>query len=153
MLVKYLTDFKRAAYNSVEEGLSLTIKIAMARVNMLEVGNKLILLEKEEIDDLIERLKKHKSPDVVVIDSVQFMELKFSDYKRLKETFPHKLFIYVSHVEGKLPEGNTAKRIWRDANVTFRIEGFKAFTTSRYGGGGEIVISDEFAKAHWGLKF
>ena len=153
MLVKYLTDFKRAAYNSVEEGLSLTIKMAMARVNMLEVGNKLILLEKEEIDDLIERLKKHKSPDVVVIDSVQFMELKFSDYKRLKETFPHKLFIYVSHVEGKLPEGNTAKRIWRDANVTFRIEGFKAFTTSRYGGGGEIVISDEFAKAHWGLKF
>jgi len=153
MLVKYLTDFKRAAYNSVEEGLSLTIKMAMARVNMLEVGNKLILLEKEEIDDLIERLNKHKSPDVVVIDSVQFMELKFSDYKRLKETFPHKLFIYVSHVEGKLPEGNTAKRIWRDANVTFRIEGFKAFTTSRYGGGGEIVISDEFAKAHWGLKF
>jgi len=153
MLVKYLTGFKRAAYNSVEEGLSLTIKMAMARVNMLEVGNKLILLEKEEIDDLIERLNKHKSPDVVVIDSVQFMELKFSDYKRLKETFPNKLFIYVSHVEGKLPEGNTAKRIWRDANVTFRIEGFKAFTTSRYGGGGEIVISDEFAKAHWGLKF
>jgi nucleoside-triphosphatase THEP1 len=152
-LVKYLTNFKRSAYNSVEEGLSLTIQMAMDRVNMIDVGSKLILLEKEEIEPLIERLQRHKSPDVIVIDSIQFMELKFSDYKRLKTMFPHKLFIYVSHVEGKQPEGSTAKRIWRDANVAFRVEGFKAFTTSRYGGGSEIVISEEFAKAHWGLKY
>ena len=143
MLVKYLTSFKRAAYNSVEEGLSLTIKMAFERVNMAEVGGKLVLIEKENVEELIERLKRHKSPDIIVIDSVQFLELKFGEYKALKSMFPNKLFIYISHVEGKIPEGLTARKIWRDANVVFRIEGFKAFPVSRYGGGEPVVISDE----------
>jgi len=152
-LVKYLTNFKRAAYNPVEEGLSRTIQMAMDRVNMDEVGNKLILLDKENVQELIERLDRHKSPDIIVNDSIQFMELKFSEYKLLKERYPKKLFIYISHVEGSVPDGNTAKRIWRDANVIFRIEGFTAFVTSRYGGEGNIIISEERAKAHWGLKY
>lgn len=151
MLVKYLTKFKRAAYNSVEEGLSLTIKMAMERVNMSEVGGKIVLIEKENVDELIERLSRHKSPDIIVIDSVQFLELKFGEYKQLKAMFPHKLFIYISHVDGKIPDGLTAKKIWRDANVVFRIEGFKSFPVSRYGGGESLIISDEKAAEYWGI--
>lgn len=150
-LVKYLTKFRRVAYNSVEEGLSLTIQMAMDRVQMSQVGSKVILLEKETTEELVTRLDKKKSPDIIVIDSVQFMELKFSEYKMLKERYPNKLFIYISHVEGKTPDGSTAKRIWRDANVIFRIEGFKAFTTSRYGGEGDITISEDRAARYWGL--
>lgn len=153
MLAKYLTGFKRVAYNSVEEGLSLTIQMAMDRVSMNDVGTKFILLDKENVEEIIERLDKHVSPAVIFIDSCQFMDLKFSEYKLLKSRYPNKLFIYISHVEGKNPEGNTAKRIWRDANVIFRIEGFTAFTTSRFGGDGNVIISEERAKAHWGLKY
>lgn len=151
MLAKYLTKFKRVGYNSVEEGLSLSIRESMKRVSMKEVGTKFILIEKETVPELIERLAKHKSPDVVFLDSVQFMELKFSEYKRLKAQFPHKLFVYVSHIEGKQPEGSTAKRIWRDSNVVFRVEGFKAFPVGRYGGGETICISDKLADEYWGL--
>lgn len=151
-LSKYLTKFGRVAYDSVEEGLSLTMQMAMERVRMAEVGSKLILLEKEDSTELMARLRRHKSPDIVVIDSVQFMELKWTEYKRLKETFPKKLFIYVSHIEGKQPEGNVAKRIWRDANVYFNIEGFRAFPVSRYGGGESIDVYPERAKAYWGFE-
>lgn len=152
MAAKYLSSFKRVAYNSIEEGISLTIQMAMKRENMQEVGSRVVLLDKEPVQDLVKRLGKHKSPDVVIIDSVQFAELTFSDYKSLKSRFPHKLFIYISHVDGKLPEGNVAKRIWRDSNVFFRIEGFRAFPVSRYGGGEYMNVNDELAANYWGLK-
>lgn len=150
--IKYLSNFKRVAYNSIEEGVSLSIQMAMQRENMQEVGSRVILLDKEPIPELIKRLAKHKSPDVVVIDSIQFAELKFSEYKALKSRFPTKLFIYISHVEGKLPEGNVARRIWRDSNVYFRVEGFRSFPVSRYGGGEYMNVNDELAANYWGLK-
>lgn len=152
MLCKYLTKFGRCAIDSVEEGLSLTIKQAYQRVNMAEVGSKVLLLDKEAVEELVERLDRHKSPDIIFVDSVQFLDLKFSEYKMLKSRYPNKLFIYVSHVDGKTPDGQVAKRIWRDANAVFRVEGFKAFVTSRYGGDGTITISQERADAYWGLQ-
>lgn len=151
MLAKYISQFRRVAYNSVEEGLSLTIQMAMERTGMLEAGGRVVLLDKESVENLTARLDKHKSPDVIIIDSVQFLDLKWSEYKKLKERYPTKLFIYISHVEGKQPEGNVARRIWRDANVAFRIEGFRAFPVGRYGGGEYINISEEKANEYFGL--
>ena len=150
-LSKYLTQFERVAYNSVEEGLSATIQDVYKREKMVDVHGKFILLDKEPQAELIERLKKHKSPNIVVIDSVQFWEMKFSEYKQFKEMFPNKLFIYLSHLDGKKPAGSVAQKIWRDANVAMIIEGFKAFPTSRYGGGKEIIINQERADAYWGI--
>lgn len=152
MMVKYLSKFKRCAYDSIEEGLSLSIQLAMERVNMDDAGGRVVLLDKMEISDLVLYLKRQKSPNVVVIDSVQFAELTFSQYKRLKEAFPNKLFIYVSHVEGRQPDGQVAKRIWRDSNVVFRVEGYRAFPIGRYGGGNYIDIWAEKADEYWGLE-
>ncbi len=150
-MAKYLTNFKRVAYDSVEEGLSLTIQMAMQRVRMDEVGGRMILVDKEDVSQLMMRLDRHKSPDIIFIDSVQFLDLRFSEYKQLKARFPNKLFVYISHVAGRQPEGQTAKRIWRDANVTFRVEGFKAFPVGRYGGGEPLVVDSRLADQYWGL--
>ena len=149
-LAKYMTNFRRVAYDSVEEGLSLTIQMAMNRTSMLDVAGKFTLLDKEGVEELIERLDKRRSPDVIIIDSIQFMDLKFSEYKKLKARYPHKLFVYISHVAGNQPEGQVAKRIWRDANVIFRVEGFRAFPTGRYGGGQYLDISAEQANEYFG---
>lgn len=149
-LAKYLTRFGKVAYNSVEEGLKLSLKNAIIRANMHEVARRFKLLDQENVEEMIERLQKQKSPDIIFIDSVQFLELKFSEYKHLKELFPNKLFIYISHIEGKQPDGQVARRIWRDANVAIRVEGFKAFPVSRYGGGDPVVISPERALEYWG---
>lgn len=153
-LAKYLTNFGRVAYNSVEEGLSLSIQEAYRRANMKEASSKVLLLGKETVVELMERLDKPKSPQIIFIDTVQFWDLKFSEYKDLKSKYPHKLFIYISHQDGRNPDGHVAKRIWRDANVIFEVEGFKAFVTGRYGGNpdAEIVINEERAARYWGLK-
>lgn len=153
-LAKYLTKFGRVGYNSVEEGVSLSIQEAYNRVNMKEVAPKVLLLDKETVPELIVRLDKPKSPSIVFIDTIQFWDLKFGEYKELKSRYPHKLFIYISHQDGRNPDGHVAKRIWRDANVIFEVEGFKAFVTGRYGGNpdAEIIINEERAARYWGLK-
>lgn len=151
-LAKYMSRFRRVAYDSVEEGLSLTMQMSMERTGMLEVGGRVVLLDRENVQELTARLDRHKSPDIVIVDSVQFLELKFSEYKMLKERYPHKLFIYISHVEGKVPEGNTARRIWRDANVAIRVDGFRAFPVGRYGGEGYINVWEKKANEIYGLE-
>lgn len=152
MLARCLAKFGRVAYNTVEEGLSQTIKAAVERAGLEDVQGRFILLDKESVEDMKERLGKHKSPDIVFIDSAQFIDMKFSEYKELKALFPRKLFIYVSHINGGQPDGQVAKRIWRDCNVYFRIEGFRAFPVSRYGGGKSIDVCEERAAEYWGLE-
>lgn len=150
MVAKYMTNFGRVCYNSIEEGLSKTIQLAFDRVDMSEVKGKLILVQ-EEFEKLHYRLKRHKSPDIVIIDSLQFMEMKFSEYKKLKEDFPNKIFIFISHVQGRTPEGRTAQRVMRDANVIVRVEGRRAFIESRFEpkGKGYMDVDANFAYKYW----
>ena len=152
MLAKELCKYGKVAYDSVEEGLSLSVREALVRVGMDEVSRRFVLLDKETVGELVERLEKRSSPDVVVIDSVQFLGLTWKEYKMLKERFPRKLFIYVSHVEGMKPEGKVAQQIWRDANVYIRVEGFRGFPVGRYGGGAPIDIDKERAAAYWEMQ-
>ncbi len=150
-VAKYLAQFGRGVYDSIEEGLSLSIKEAVVREKMEEVKKKITFLDRLPVGDLDRWLEKRRGINFVVTDSIQFAEMRFSEYKRLKEKYPKILFIYISHVEGKQPEGQVAKRIWRDANVAFRIEGFRAFPVGRYGGGQYLDISERLADEYWGL--
>ena len=149
-LAKELTRFGRVLYNSMEEGDSKTMVAAFKRVGMEDVRRRIVLLDNESIDDLDVRLSKKKAPRIVFIDTVQYAELTFKRYKELKEKHPSVLFIYLSHEDGKLPDGKVAQKIRRDAPIKTRVEGFKAFPTSRYGGGEPYIISQEKADAYWG---
>ena len=149
-LCKYLTRFGRVAYDSLEEGASLSMCKAFEEVGMSEVGCKIILLDQEPINDLITRLEKRKSPVIVVIDSLQYSGMNYADYKTLRDRFRNKLFILISHAEGKLPEGRVAKSIRYDSFVKIWVEGYKAFPASRYGGNEPITIWEEGAATFWG---
>lgn len=149
MLLKYLAQWCRGAYNSMEEGASKSMKRAFADVGMNEVKRRVILLDNEPIDDMKERLRMRRSPDVVVIDSVQYSGMTYRDYVALRTEFPRKLFILISHAEGKNPEGRTAKRIRFDAFVKIRVEGYRAFALSRYGGGEPFTIWPEGAAIYY----
>jgi hypothetical protein len=151
-LAKYLATFCRVAYNTLEEGLSKSIQDAVLDVGMDEVSGRFRLLDKEPIPELILRLRKKQSPDVIIIDSLQYTGLTYSEYKRLRDEFRSKLFIFISHAEGLEPKGNVAKSIRYDAFVKIRVEGYKAFTQSRFGGGKEYVIWNKGAFNYWDFK-
>lgn len=148
-LCKYLAKFERVAYNSLEEGLSKSVQTAFRATNMYEVKNRVILLDAEPMEELIARLKKHKSPNIIVIDSIQYSGMSYNDYKNLRSQFPRKLFILISHADGKNPAGRVAKSIRYDAFVKILVEGYRAFPISRFGGGKPYTIWEEGAKEYY----
>lgn len=155
-MCKYLTRFRRVAYNSLEQGLSLSLQKAWERVGMQEVGNKIILLNKEQLKDLRVRLLKKQSPDVIVIDSVHYLRrFNMDQYQNLRDEFPNKLFIFVSHEKGGMPKGMMAQNIRYDSEIKIRVEGYKAFVTTRYEvaergeGGADFIIWEQGAQDYW----
>ena len=152
-LCKYLTRFGRVAYNSMEEGDSESIRLAFKRVGMEEVKRKIILLDNESIPDLKERLRKHKAPNIVVIDSVQYSDMTYAEYRDLRNEFREVLFLMISHAEGKEPDGKVAKKIRYDAFVKIRVEGYKAFVKSRFGGEAPFVVWQDGASKYHGSEF
>lgn len=130
-LATYLTRFDRVAYNSLEEGDSLSLALAAERAGASQVSRRLMIIS-EPMEELIERLKKHKSPNIVVIDSLQYTQLTLAKYIELKRKFPKKLFIFVSHADGKEPDGKLAKRVRYDSNVKIFVSGYKALCNSRF---------------------
>ena len=149
-LAQYMARYCRVAYDILEEGLSLSLRTAIETVGFADVKRNFCLLDKESIPDLMQRLKRQRSPQVVIIDSLQYTGLSYQDYKMLRDTFRHKLFIFISHGEGREPKGNVAKSVKYDAFVKIYVEGFKAFSQSRFGGGAEYVIWDSGARTYWG---
>lgn len=157
-LAKYLTNFvDKVAFDSLEQGLSLSLQKVWKRVNMEDVGSKIILLDKEGISDLRARLQKRKSPGVVIIDSVMcLVGLRMADYQKLISDFPNKLFIFIAHEDerGK-PTPAIAEKIRKLSDIKMRVAGYKVFTTTRFedrdkGEGGEDYViwkegADEFA--------
>ena len=152
MLVKYLATFGRVAYNSLEESSAHTMQNAFRRVGMEEAGRNVLLIEGESIEELSERMLRRKAPDIVVIDSVQYAELNYRQYKLFKETHRDKLIILVSHADGREPAGRSARKIMYDATLKIWVEGYKAKSKGRYIGpnGGELTVWDEGANKYYG---
>lgn len=142
-LCKYLCRFGRVAYDSLEEGVSVSLVKAIKETHMMEVRRKFVVLDKEPIDQLTERLEKPKSPDIVCVDSLQYTGMSYEQYKALKERFPKKLFIWISHADGTLPEGRVAKKVRFDSNVKVFVQAYRAEPVSRYGGGKPYIIWEE----------
>jgi len=160
MLAKYLTRFGRVAYNTLEEGARRSMQKAVTEVGMSDLPKLRcpIFLNREPIEELRIRLTKRKSPDIIFIDSFQYTGLSRLAYIRLKEDFPSKLFIFVSHAEGKNPLGRTAQFVRYDVDVKIRIEGFRALSASRIadtrlGTTKPFDIWEKGAMEYWGEKF
>jgi hypothetical protein len=147
-LAKYLSSFGKVAYDSIEEGLSESLRRAFQIADITEQDN-IVLLDKEPIEKLKIRLKKKKSPNFIIVDSFQYTGLSALTYKQLVSEFRNKLFIFISHADGKRPAGRSANTVHYDSNVKIWIEGFKAFAKSRYGGGTPYIIWKEKAEEIW----
>ena len=68
---------------------------------------------------------------------------------------PDVLFIFIAHEDKGQPKGNMAKNIRYDADIKIRVEGYKAFATTRYEdsekgeGGADFIIWEQGAREYW----
>lgn len=133
-LCKYLCRWVRVIYDSFEEGTGATMKKALIRCDMQNVKGRFLMLDKEPIEELNVRLKKHKSPEVVVIDSFQYTQMNKKEYFDFVRKHPNKLIIFISHADGKFPKGRTAQSVMYDASLKIYVENYRAFTKGRFEG-------------------
>jgi hypothetical protein len=131
-LAKYLCSFGRVIYDSLEESTGLSFQMSLKRHKMGEVKKKLIILDREPMEQLEERLRRRGSPGIVIIDSFQYSGLNYKTYKEFKERHPKKLFIFISHAEGLHPAGRSARKVEYDADVKIMVSCFKAWCKSRF---------------------
>ena len=143
-LCKELARFGRVAYDS------LTMKNAFIRAGMMDVARRVVLLNRESMADLHERLSRPKSPDIVVIDSFQYTRMRYAEYQRFKEAHADKLIIFVSHATGDKPKGQAADAVMYDATQKILVKGYVAISKGRFKPGGRYVIWDEGARRVWG---
>lgn len=149
-LCKYLCRFGRVAYNSLEEGVGLTMQNTLKRFGMMDVNRRFLLLNAESMEQLEIRLNRQKSPEFVVIDSFQYTMMSFRQYIDFKERHKNKLLIFISHADGKLPSGRSAKSAMYNADLKIYVEGYRAFSKGRYIGPSKCFdIWPEEAERYW----
>ena len=136
-LVKYLMSFEglRIAYNGLEEGMSETYRRAIIDTGLqMEKQSRYVFWDGFDYEDMMERLKRKRSPNVVVIDSLQYLNITYDQYKELVRKDPKKLFIWISHESGTEPKGGTAQSIKYNSNIKIRVHNYYATIISRYKG-------------------
>lgn len=153
-LAKYLCRFAKVAYDSLEESTGLSLKNSLVRHKMEEVNRRFVILDREPMDELSERLSKRRSPEIVIIDSFQYSGLTYATYKAMKEKHANKLLIFISHAEGMNPEGRAAKKVAYDADVKIFVQGFRAMCKGRFimAPGNYYTIWEEGAAKYWAEK-
>lgn len=152
-LCKYLCNFDKVLLNSMEEGAGLTMQNSLKRFGMAEVNKRFILLDNENMEDLSERLKAKKAPNIAVIDSFQYTQMTYKQYITFKENHRNKLLIFISHADGKMPSGRSAKSVMYDATLKIWVEGYRAFSKGRFiGKKGIYDIWPEGSLKCWGTE-
>lgn len=149
-LAKYLTQFvkHKVLINSLEEGKTESFRLTSLRSGLASVKSKILLGNRVSMPKIEARLTKQRSPEIVIVDSLQFTDLNKVKFNALTEKFPKKLFIFISNADGKIPRGALAKHVKNAAMIKIRVEGFKAFPESRFGGGKPFVIDAERASIY-----
>lgn len=154
-LAKYLTGFvkNKVLINSLEEGKTKSFQMNVDRSGIATVKDKVLFGNRVPMEKLCERLEKQRSPEIIMIDSLQYSKLNQKSFEELRERFRNKLWIFISQADKSgEPKGSLAENIKFDADVKIKVVGFKAFPESRFGGGEEFIIDAERA-ANYYAKF
>lgn len=134
-LAKAFTRIKKVLYVQAEQGLDIDYQKTLGKIFNRNSKN-IVLSEYIEIEGLIEALGRKNQADVIFIDNLTIYadELKMPLLKKLNETYPNKLFIFIAHEEDNQPYTAIAKKIKKLSKRVIKIEGHAAFIDGRIEG-------------------
>ncbi|MGG5507929.1 MULTISPECIES: AAA family ATPase [unclassified Myroides] len=144
-LAKMLCASYRVHYDTLEEGMKKSFKMALERSNIKSVKSKFIFSQ-ETLEELTVRLDRPRQPKIVIIDSVQyfFRGCKVQDYFNFIEKFQNTTFIWVSAIRGNLPMGAVAEAIYYDCDIRVNVRKFEAvIEKNRFEAYGSYIIWEE----------
>ena len=143
----------KGLYMSKEEGISLSMQETLVRLNAAQCGSKLQFDNGMDWDEFERKWSKPRSWDFALLDSIQYCQMNYRQYLAFKERHKNKLIIIISHCDGRVPAGRSAKSIMYDAGLKIWVEGYRAFSKGRFiGPKGSCTIWEEGAQKYWGGK-
>ena len=147
---KMLASSGKVLYVSKEEGYGLSFQNTLRRFGMQDCGAAFQVVDMETVESLTERLQRPRSPEFVIIDSVQAMGIGSRQFKQLQERFRSKLLVLVSQADGKRPLGRPAQNMMYEADLKLWVEGHTVFSKGRFmGETKEYVTWEEGALRYW----
>jgi hypothetical protein len=152
LLLKELSQWGKILFVSYEEqGGSRSLQDGIRRTGLVAAANKRVIFSSCDREELRIRLKKQRSADIIVIDSLDLSE--FRSVKQVTELvmeFPRKLFIFTGWARGKEPLKRLGEDILFIANQKIFVEGYRAHSRGRsFGERGYLTIWDDGAKKYW----
>lgn len=145
-----MAQHTKVLYVALEEKKGKSIRSKLREAGFTDHSKNFQLLAKSNFSELVKRLHRKNSEEVIFIDSLQYWGITYKEYQTLIETFSKKTFIFVSHARGKDPKGATADSIHYDAGVKIWVEGGRMEVKHRFeGGGGQKVVIPELAERYW----
>lgn len=141
-MARYFAGFTKVYYNSFEQGISKTLQDALRRNNMQDVVGKVIFGDKETFDEMMQRLSGKNAPQIVIIDSRDYLNLTGAQYKALTEAHPRKAFVIICWESAGKPKGEHAKAIEYMCDIKAYVRNFVMEPRSRFGGNEKFVIWD-----------
>ena len=151
-LLKYLTNFKKCAYVPLEEGVQLSFQQAFNQANLLSVSSQFKLWPDYTVKDLDEELSKPRAPQIIFIDSVQYLrmndesysELTKFEYMELLKRHPKTLFIFISHAKNNEPKGALAEAVYYGSHICMWVKDFVVYPKkNRFGGKTPLELNDK----------
>lgn len=140
----------RTMFIPLEMGYSKDFKEEIWEAGIRSGISKIILSDScDGIKDLDEYLSRQRSPDVIFIDSIQYFVaqcgVRAEDVIALRKKYRSKIFIFISHVDGREVDGRVAYDVKRDSFKRIYIDKFKATYMGRGKGGpkGYYIIWEE----------
>ncbi len=123
----------KVLYISAEEGTSKTFQENAQRAGLDTKNKKLLVIDKPDIDELKEYLRKRQSPWCIIFDNTTAYDtLTPKVYKELREEFgDKKLMIFVAHYEKNEVVGATAKLIKKLSQIICHAEGLRTHVFGR----------------------
>ncbi|QTE37205.1 hypothetical protein J3L18_29560 [Mucilaginibacter gossypii] len=146
-LLKDLCDSGlRATYISHEEGITGSMQDAFKREGIIDnYGGKIILAANATFEETYEYFKKRGSPEVCVIDSIDFCGLTVDQFKQLAK-LKNKIIILISWSDGSKPRSSTGKALEYIVDVKLFIKNFMIWPKSRFGGNTPAPVWEERAR-------
>ena len=154
-LTKYLTQFDRVVYWTLEQGNTQSFQESWLRERMEECGSDVLIADDDESLASIQRVMGQKrGRGILIIDSLtplRARQFNVNSYEMFRKRMKTKLLVWISHEKQGLPDTAVGDYILKLADLKIRIEGFKAAVNTRSGEAlRDFVIWEKGCAEYWG---
>lgn len=153
-LAKYLTNFGRVVYWTLEQGNTQSFQRAWKREGISDCGCSIIAADEDETFATIAKaMCVKRGRNILIIDSLtplKAQQFNIQRYEAFRKRMKDKLIIWLSHEKNGIPDTSVGDYILKLADLKMQVEGYKVMTNTRAGESlKDFVIWEQGANKYW----